>query len=36
MRNEDVSGQTIVIRDNQGEVVAAVPFRDTLPGRLKG
>src|SRR5215210_922828 len=36
MRNEDVSGQSFVIRDGNGEVVATVPFRDTLPGRLKG
>jgi len=36
MRNEDVSGQSFVIRDGTGEVVATVPFRETLPGRLKG
>ena len=36
MQNEDVSGQTFIIRGNHGETVATVPFRDTLPGRLKG
>ncbi len=36
MQNQDVSGQTFIIRDNHGETVATVPFRDTLPGRLKG
>ncbi len=34
--NVDVSGQTFLIRDEQGETVATVPFRGTLPGRLKG
>src|SRR3954468_5269719 len=36
MQNEDVSGQAFLIRDNHGETVATVPFRDTLPGRLRG
>jgi len=36
MQNEDVSGQVFRIRDGQGETVATVPFRDTLPGRLRG
>jgi hypothetical protein len=35
MQNEDVSGQVFRIRDGNGEVVATVPFRDTLPGRLR-
>jgi hypothetical protein len=36
MQNQDVSGQTFIIRDNHGEMVATVPFRNTLPGRLRG
>jgi len=36
MQNEDVSGHIFLIRDEQGEVVATVPFRDALPGRLRG
>jgi hypothetical protein len=36
MRNEDVSGQSFLIRDNHGETVATVPFSGTLPGRLRG
>ena len=36
MQNEDVSGQSFLIRDGQGETVATVPFRETLPGRLRG
>ena len=36
MQNEDVSGQVFLIRDGNGEVVATVPFRATLPGRLRG
>jgi hypothetical protein len=36
MQNEDVSGQVFRIRDGNGETVARVPFRDTLPGRLRG
>jgi hypothetical protein len=36
MQNEDVSGQSFLMRDGQGETVATVPFRETLPGRLRG
>ena len=36
MQNEDVSGQSFLIRNNYGETVATVPFRGTLPGRLRG
>ena len=36
MQNEDVSGQSFLIRDGKGETVATVPFRDALPGRLRG
>ncbi len=36
MQNEDVSGQVFRIRDGKGATVATVPFRDTLPGRLRG
>ena len=35
-RNEDLSGQTFQIRDEDGRTVATVPFRDCLPGRLRG
>ncbi len=35
-QNEDVSGQSFVIRDGGGETVATVPFRETLPGQLRG
>src|SRR3954449_1824318 len=35
-QNEDVSGQSFVIRDGTGPVVATVPFRETLPGSLRG
>jgi hypothetical protein len=35
MRNEDVSGQSFSIRDEKGQTVALVPFRDTLPGTLR-
>jgi hypothetical protein len=35
MQNKDVSGQSFLIRDNHGETVATVPFRLTLPGRLR-
>ena len=35
-QNQDVSGQSFVIRDGHGKTVATVPFRETLPGRLKG
>ena len=36
MRNVDVSGQSFSIRDETGQPVAVVPFRDTLPGTLRG
>ncbi len=36
MQNQDVSGQVFRIRDGKEETVATVPFRDTLPGRLRG
>ena len=36
MQNQDLSGQSFLIRDGHGETVATVPFRETLPGRLKG
>jgi len=35
-QNQDVSGQSFVIRDGHGEAVATVPFRATLPGSLRG
>jgi hypothetical protein len=35
-KNEDVSGQEFRIRDVDGRTVATVPFRDCLPGRLRG
>jgi hypothetical protein len=35
MQNEDVSEQSFIIRDGNGETVATVPFRDALPGRLR-
>jgi hypothetical protein len=36
MKNEDVSGQAFRIRDDTGQTVATVPFRDCLPGQLRG
>src|SRR5215218_308443 len=36
MQNEDMSGRSFVIRDENSETVATVPFRDTLPGTLSG
>jgi len=36
MQNEDVSGQVFRIWDGKREPVATVPFRDTLPGQLRG
>src|SRR5215210_1186128 len=36
MRNEDVSGRSFLIRDENEQTVATVPFRDTLPGSLSG
>ena len=35
-QNQDVSGQSFVIRDETGAVVATIRFRETLPGRLSG
>src|SRR5829696_3846217 len=36
MQNEDMSGRSFVIRDENSGTVATVPFRDTLPGTLSG
>ena len=36
MWNEDVSGQKFRIRDETGQAVATVPFRECLPGWLRG
>ena len=36
MQNQDVSGQSFAIRDERGETVATVRFKDTLPGSLRG
>jgi len=36
MRNEDMSGRSFIVRDEKGETVATVPFRDALPGALSG
>jgi hypothetical protein len=36
MKNEDVSGQRFRIRDDTGQTVATVPFRESLPGQLRG
>jgi hypothetical protein len=36
MKNEDVSGQAFRIRDENSEILATVPFRGCLPGRLRG
>ena len=36
MQNQDVSGQSFTIRDERGETVATVRFKDTLPGSLRG
>src|SRR5215210_6230632 len=36
LRNEDVSGRSFLIRDENEQTVATVPFRDTLPGTLSG
>src|SRR4051812_31670135 len=35
LENEDVSEQSFLIRGEGGEGVATMPFRSTLPGRLK-
>src|SRR3954467_9776022 len=34
LRNEDVSGRSFIIRDENDKAVATVPFRSTLPGTL--
>jgi PAS domain S-box-containing protein len=34
MQNEDVSGRSFLVRDENEQTVATVPFRDTLPGTL--
>src|SRR3954447_24805846 len=35
-QNQDVSGRSFLIRDENEQTVATVPFRDALPGRLRG
>ncbi len=35
LRNEDMSDRSFLIRDENEDVLATVPFRDTLPGTLK-
>src|SRR3954470_9417537 len=35
-QNQDVSGHIFLIRDGHGAVVATMPFRETLPGSLRG
>ena len=35
-QNQDVSGQSFMIRDETGAVAATIRFRETLPGRLSG
>src|SRR3712207_6094123 len=34
LRNEDVSGRSFIIRDENDKAVATVPFKSTLPGTL--
>src|SRR4051812_24168188 len=34
LRNQDLSGRSVLIRDDAGETVARVPFRSALPGTL--
>ena len=36
LRNEDVSDRSFLIRDEDEQTVATVPFRDSLPGTLSG
>src|SRR4051795_1830234 len=36
LRNEDVSDRSFLIRDEDEQTVATVPFRDNLPGTLSG
>jgi hypothetical protein len=35
MTNEDVSGQAFQIRDENGQIVATLSFRECLPRRLR-
>ena len=35
-QNQDVSGRSFLIRDENEQTVATVPFRDALPGLLRG
>ena len=35
LRNEDASDRRFVIRDEDGQTVATVPFRSALPGKLR-
>ena len=35
-QNQDVSGRSFLIRDEDEQTVATVPFRDALPGLLRG
>src|SRR5690349_21042803 len=36
LRNEDLSDRSFLLRDEDEQTVATVPFRDTLPGTLSG
>src|SRR3954467_2239311 len=36
LQNQDVSARSFLIRDENEQTVATVPFRDALPGRLRG
>src|SRR5215213_7215430 len=36
LQNEDVSGRSFLIRDEDDQAVATVPLRDALPGMLRG
>ena len=36
MQNRDVSSRFFLIRDENEQTVATVPFRDALPGSLRG
>jgi PAS domain S-box-containing protein len=36
LRNEDVSDRSFLIRDEDEQTVATMPFRDSLPGTLSG
>ena len=35
-QNQDVSGRSFLIRDEDNQTVATLPFRNALPGRLRG